>query len=107
MEGILWCFFYYIIGNLEIFFRDFEKVVVWVKYVVEKNGYLGYVICKGFNVYLEGLWYEVLLYYVLVVEIGIEVLQINLVYICEERLDLVRRYLGVNCVWRYYNFFVF
>ncbi|XP_003927539.3 protein sel-1 homolog 3 isoform X2 [Saimiri boliviensis] len=107
MEGTLWCSLYYITGNLETFPRDPEKAVVWAKHVAEKNGYLGHVIRKGLNAYLEGSWHEALLYYVLAAETGIEVSQTNLAHICEERPDLARRYLGVNCVWRYYNFSVF
>ncbi|KAM9678648.1 protein sel-1 homolog 3 [Trichechus inunguis] len=107
IEGTLWCSLYYITGNLETFPRDPEKAVVWAKHVAEKNGYLGHVIRKGLNAYLEGSWHEALLYYVLAAETGIEVSQTNLAHICEERPDLARRYLGVNCVWRYYNFSVF
>ncbi|XP_025146014.2 protein sel-1 homolog 3 isoform X2 [Bubalus bubalis] len=79
IEGTLWCSLYYITGNLETFPRDPEKAVV----------------------------HEALLYYVLAAETGIEVSQTNLAHICEERPDLAKRYLGVNCVWRYYNFSVF
>ncbi|KAM6220683.1 protein sel-1 homolog 3 [Rhynchocyon petersi] len=107
IEGTLWCSLYYITGNLHTFPRDPEKAVVWAKHIAEKNGYLGHVIRKGLNAYLEGSWHEALLYYVLAAETGIEVSQTNLAHICEERPDLARRYLGVNCVWRYYNFSVF
>uniref|UniRef100_A0A452TB70 SEL1L family member 3 n=1 Tax=Ursus maritimus TaxID=29073 RepID=A0A452TB70_URSMA len=79
IEGTLWCSLYYITGNLETFPRDPEKAVV----------------------------HEALLYYVLAAETGIEVSQTNLAHICEERPDLAKGYLGVNCVWRYYNFSVF
>nr|XP_060511289.1 protein sel-1 homolog 3 isoform X7 [Panthera onca] len=54
IEGTLWCSLYYITGNLETFPRDPEKAVVWAKHVAEKNGYLGHVIRKGLNAYLEG-----------------------------------------------------
>ncbi|KAM7326297.1 hypothetical protein ACRRTK_014775 [Alexandromys fortis] len=107
IEGTLWCSLYYITGNLETFPRDPEKAVVWAKHVAEKNGYLGHVIRRGLNAYLEGLWHEALLYYVLAAETGIEVSQTNLAHICEERPDLAGRFLGINCVWRYYNFSVF
>ncbi|XP_042530748.1 protein sel-1 homolog 3 isoform X1 [Dipodomys spectabilis] len=107
IEGTLWCSLYFITGNLETFPRDPEKAVVWAKHVAEKNGYLGHVIRKGLNAYLEGSWHEALLYYVLAAETGIEISQTNLAHICEERPDLAGRYLGVNCVWRYYNFSVF
>lgn len=107
IEGTLWCSLYYITGNLDTFPRDPEKAVVWAKHVAEKNGYLGHVIRQGLNAYLEGSWHEALLYYVLAAETGIEVSQTNLAHICEERPDLAKRYLGINCVWRYYNFSVF
>ncbi|XP_007521468.2 protein sel-1 homolog 3 isoform X2 [Erinaceus europaeus] len=107
IEGTLWCSLYYMTGNLETIPRDPEKAVVWAKHIAEKNGYLGHVIRKGLNAYLEGSWHEALLYYVLAAETGIEVSQTNLAHICEERPDLAERYLGVNCVWRYYNFSVF
>ncbi|XP_036900677.1 protein sel-1 homolog 3 [Sturnira hondurensis] len=107
IEGTLWCSLYYITGNLATFPRDPEKAVVWAKHIAEKNGYLGHVIRKGLNAYLEGSWHEALLYYVLAAETGIEVSQTNLAHICEERPDLAEMYLGVNCVWRYYNFSVF
>ncbi|XP_058578917.1 protein sel-1 homolog 3 isoform X9 [Neofelis nebulosa] len=54
IEGTLWCSLYYITGNLETFPRDPEKAVVWAKHVAEKNGYLGHIIRKGLNAYLEG-----------------------------------------------------
>ncbi|XP_026959015.1 protein sel-1 homolog 3 isoform X5 [Sagmatias obliquidens] len=57
IEGTLWCSLYYITGNLETFPRDPEKAVVWTKHVAEKNGYLGHVIRKGLNAYLEGSCY--------------------------------------------------
>ncbi|ELK06441.1 SEL1-like repeat-containing protein KIAA0746, partial [Pteropus alecto] len=85
MEGTLWCSLYYVTGNLETFPRDPEKAVVWAKHVAEKNGYLGHVIRRGLNAYLEGSWHEALLYYVLAAETGIEVSQTNLAHICEER----------------------
>ncbi|XP_040822192.1 protein sel-1 homolog 3 isoform X2 [Ochotona curzoniae] len=107
IEGTLWCSLYYITGNLETFPRDPEKAVVWAKHVAEKNGYLGHVIRRGLNAYLEGSWHEALLYYVLAAETGIEVSQTNLAHICEERPDLAGRYLSINCVWRYYNLSVF
>ncbi|KAM5338187.1 protein sel-1 homolog 3 [Glossophaga mutica] len=107
IEGTLWCSLYYITGNLATFPRDPEKAVVWAKHIAEKNGYLGHVIRRGLDAYLEGSWHEALLYYVLAAETGIEVSQTNLAHICEERPDLAETYLGVNCVWRYYNFSVF
>ncbi|XP_033277512.1 protein sel-1 homolog 3 isoform X5 [Orcinus orca] len=58
IEGTLWCSLYYITGNLETFPRDPEKAVVWTKHVAEKNGYLGHVIRKGLNAYLEGSCYR-------------------------------------------------
>ncbi|XP_038608163.1 protein sel-1 homolog 3 isoform X1 [Tachyglossus aculeatus] len=107
IEGTLWCSLYYITGNLETFPRDPEKAVLWAKHVAEKNGYLGHVIRKALNAYLEMSWHEALLYYVLAAETGIEVSQTNIAHICEERPELARRFLGINCVWRYYNFSVF
>ncbi|XP_036620786.1 protein sel-1 homolog 3 [Trichosurus vulpecula] len=107
IEGTLWCSLYYMTGNLETFPRDPEKAVVWAKHVAEKNGYLGHVIRKALNAYLDMSWHEALLYSVLAAETGIEVSQTNLAHICEERPELARRYLGVNCVWKYYNLSVF
>uniref|UniRef100_A0A8C9FDM8 SEL1L family member 3 n=1 Tax=Pavo cristatus TaxID=9049 RepID=A0A8C9FDM8_PAVCR len=78
IEGTLRCSLYYITGNMEEFPRDPEKAVM----------------------------HEALLYYVLAAETGIEVSQSNLAHICEERPDLARKYLAIDCVWRYYNFSV-
>uniref|UniRef100_A0A8C9FDD6 SEL1L family member 3 n=1 Tax=Pavo cristatus TaxID=9049 RepID=A0A8C9FDD6_PAVCR len=80
IEGTLRCSLYYITGNMEEFPRDPEKAVI---------------------MYLISL-----LYYVLAAETGIEVSQSNLAHICEERPDLARKYLAIDCVWRYYNFSV-
>ncbi|NWW44456.1 SE1L3 protein, partial [Pedionomus torquatus] len=106
IEGTLRCSLYYITGNMEDFPRDPEKAVIWAKHIAEKNGYLGHVIRKALNAYLELSWHEALLHYVLAAETGIEVSQSNLAHICEERPDLARKYLETDCVWRYYNFSV-
>ncbi|XP_054855526.1 protein sel-1 homolog 3 [Eublepharis macularius] len=106
MEGTLRCSLYYITGNLPRFPRDPEKAVLWAKYVAEKNGYLGHVIRKALNAYLELSWHEALLYYILSAETGIEVSQTNLAHLCEERPNVAKRYMAADCVWRYYNFSV-
>ncbi|KAL8207562.1 UNVERIFIED_CONTAM: Protein sel-1 3 [Gekko kuhli] len=106
MEGTLRCSLYYITGNLPSFPRDPEKAVIWAKYVAEKNGYLGHVIRKALNAYLDLSWHEALLYYILSAETGIEVSQTNLAHLCEERPKAAKRYLATDCVWRYYNFSV-
>ncbi|KAM6362140.1 protein sel-1 homolog 3 isoform 3-T4 [Alca torda] len=106
IEGTLRCSLYYMTGNMEDFPRDPEKAVIWAKHVAEKNGYLGHVIRKALNAYLELSWHEALLHYILAAETGIEVSQSNLAHICEERPDLARKYLATDCVWRYYNFSV-
>ncbi|XP_030305747.1 protein sel-1 homolog 3 [Calypte anna] len=106
IEGTLRCSLYYITGNMEDFPRDPEKAVIWAKHIAEKNGYLGHVIRKALNAYLELSWHEALLHYILAAETGIEVSQSNLAHICEERPDLARKYLATDCVWRYYNFSV-
>ncbi|NXT02358.1 SE1L3 protein, partial [Jacana jacana] len=106
IEGTLRCSLYYITGNMEDFPRDPEKAVIWAKHVAEKNGYLGHVIRRALNAYLELSWHEALLHYILAAETGIEVSQSNLAHICEERPDLARKYLETDCVWRYYNFSV-
>ncbi|XP_012982867.2 protein sel-1 homolog 3 [Melopsittacus undulatus] len=103
IEGTLRCSLYYITGNMEDFPRDPEKAVIWAKHIAEKNGYLGHVIRKALNAYLELSWHEALLHYILAAETGIEVSQSNLAHICEERPDLARKYLSTDCVWRYYN----
>ncbi|NXU58007.1 SE1L3 protein, partial [Turnix velox] len=106
IEGTLRCSLYYITGNMEDFPRDPEKAVIWAKHIAEKNGYLGHLIRKALNAYLELSWHEALLHYVLAAETGIEVSQSNLAHICEERPDLARKYMATDCVWRYYNFSV-
>uniref|UniRef100_A0A8D0HBT8 SEL1L family member 3 n=1 Tax=Sphenodon punctatus TaxID=8508 RepID=A0A8D0HBT8_SPHPU len=106
MDGTLRCSLYYITGNSESFPRDPEKAVIWAKYVAEKNGYLGHVIRRALNAYLEMSWHEALLYNVLAAETGIEVSKTNLAHLCEERSELAGRYLATNCIWRYYNFSV-
>ncbi|XP_066488457.1 protein sel-1 homolog 3 [Tiliqua scincoides] len=107
MEGTLRCSLYYITGTLPSFPRDPEKAVIWAKYVAEKNGYLGHVIRKALNAYLEMSWHEALLYYILSAETGIEVSQTNLAHLCEERPNVAKGYLATDCIWRYYNFSVY
>ncbi|KAJ7425358.1 hypothetical protein WISP_23837 [Willisornis vidua] len=85
IEGTLRCSQYYMTGNMEDFPRDPEKAVIWAKHIAEKNGYLGHVIRRALNAYLELSWHEALLHYVLAAETGIEVSQSNLAHICEER----------------------
>uniref|UniRef100_A0ACB8E6J0 Protein sel-1 3 n=1 Tax=Sphaerodactylus townsendi TaxID=933632 RepID=A0ACB8E6J0_9SAUR len=58
MEGTLRCSLYYMTGNLLAFPRDPEKAVIWAKYVAEKNGYLGHVIRKALNAYLDLSWLQ-------------------------------------------------
>ncbi|XP_063166545.1 protein sel-1 homolog 3 [Candoia aspera] len=103
IEGTLRCSQFYITGNLPSFPRDPEKAVIWAKYVAEKNGYLGHVIQKALNAYLELSWNEALLYYILSAETGIEVSQTNLAHLCEENPNLAKRYFTTDCVWKYYN----
>ncbi|KAJ6659376.1 hypothetical protein lerEdw1_019108 [Lerista edwardsae] len=107
MEGTLRCSLYYITGTLPSFPRDPEKAVIWAKYVAEKNGYLGHVIRKALNAYLEMSWHEALLYYILSAETGLEVSQTNLAQLCEEQPNVAKGYLATDCIWRYYNFSVY
>ncbi|XP_077157605.1 protein sel-1 homolog 3 [Paroedura picta] len=106
MEGTLRCSLHYMTGDLPSFPRDPEMAVIWAKYVAEKNGYLGHVIRKALNAYLDSSWHEALLYYILSAETGIEVSQTNLAHLCEERPNVAKRYFATDCVWRYYNFSV-
>lgn len=45
---------YLICHSLDIFLFPF--LFRWAKHIAEKNGYLGHVIRKGLNAYLEGSW---------------------------------------------------
>ncbi|KAM5180446.1 LOW QUALITY PROTEIN: protein sel-1 homolog 3-like [Mantella aurantiaca] len=84
--------------------RQPYDAVLWTKWVGEQNGYLGSILRKALDNYLDRSWSGALLYYLLAAEVGIEVGQFNAAFICELDPDgLVTRYLQIDCEWKYYN----
>uniref|UniRef100_A0A4W4F4P4 Uncharacterized protein n=1 Tax=Electrophorus electricus TaxID=8005 RepID=A0A4W4F4P4_ELEEL len=57
--------------------------VLWVKWASEHNGYLGSVLRKGLNAYLNGNWFMALVYYLMSAECGFEAAQFNAAFLCE------------------------
>ncbi|XP_054830572.1 protein sel-1 homolog 3-like [Eublepharis macularius] len=84
------------------------NAVLWTKWVSEQNGFLGSVLRKSLDAYLQKSWPASLLYYLLAAEAGFEVAQFNLGFLCDQDPDgLVSRYMQVSCPWRYYNLSTF
>lgn len=81
-----------------------QDAVLWTKWAGEQNGYLGAVLRKALDNYLDQSWSAALLYYVQAAEIGMEIGQFNAAFICElDPEGLVTRYLQIDCEWKYYN----
>nr|DBA32192.1 TPA: hypothetical protein GDO54_000002 [Pyxicephalus adspersus] len=78
--------------------------VLWTKWAGEQNGYLGAILRKALDSYLDQSWSAALLYYLQAAEMGIEIGQFNAAFICDLDPDgLVTRYLQIDCEWKYYN----
>ncbi|XP_067424402.1 protein sel-1 homolog 3-like [Emydura macquarii macquarii] len=80
------------------------SAVLWAKWVSEQNGYLGSVLRKALDAYLQQSWPAALLHYLMAAEAGFEVAQFNAGYLCDQDPDgLASRHLQLDCVWKYYN----
>uniref|UniRef100_W5KXC4 Si:dkey-24p1.6 n=1 Tax=Astyanax mexicanus TaxID=7994 RepID=W5KXC4_ASTMX len=55
---------------------------VWVKWASEQNGYLGTVLRKGLNAYLQGN-FMAMIYYLMSSECGFKAAQFNVAFLCE------------------------
>ncbi|XP_043928716.1 protein sel-1 homolog 3-like [Protopterus annectens] len=78
--------------------------IVWAKWASEQNGYLGAVLRRALNAYLEHSWPEALVNYAMAAETGFEVSQFNMAYLCEQIPEgLVSRHMHTSCIWKYYN----
>ncbi|XP_039985928.1 protein sel-1 homolog 3 [Xiphias gladius] len=81
-----------------------SDAVLWVKWAAEHNGYLGSVLRKALDSYLQSDMFSSLLYYMVAAESGYAAAQFNVAYLCEQNSG---RFLdpafASNCMWRYYN----
>ncbi|XP_068122602.1 protein sel-1 homolog 3-like isoform X2 [Hyperolius riggenbachi] len=95
---------YWIQGLPGVVDRVPQDAVLWTKWVGEQNGYLGALLRKALDNYLEHSWPAALLYYLQAAETGIEVAQFNTAFFCElDAEGVVSRYLQIDCEWKYYN----
>uniref|UniRef100_A0A3Q3WRH7 Uncharacterized protein n=1 Tax=Mola mola TaxID=94237 RepID=A0A3Q3WRH7_MOLML len=77
---------------------------VWVKWAAEHSGYLGSILRKALNSYLEGDRFTSLLYYMMAAESGFAAAQFNVAYLCEHHaMGLLDPDFTSECMWRYYN----
>uniref|UniRef100_A0A8B9LIS8 Si:dkey-24p1.6 n=1 Tax=Astyanax mexicanus TaxID=7994 RepID=A0A8B9LIS8_ASTMX len=60
-----------------------SDAVLWVKWASEQNGYLGTVLRKGLNAYLQGNWFMAMIYYLMSSECGFKAAQFNVAFLCE------------------------
>ncbi|CAG6000615.1 unnamed protein product, partial [Menidia menidia] len=81
-----------------------SDAVLWVKWASEHNGYLGSILRKALDSYLQNDMFLSLVYYMMAAEAGYTPAQFNAAYLCEQNtgdfLDPVHR---SRCMWRYYN----
>ncbi|XP_069495663.1 protein sel-1 homolog 3-like [Ambystoma mexicanum] len=78
--------------------------VLWSKWASEKNGYLGAILRKSLDAYLQRDWPKSILNYIQAAEAGFDAALFNMAYICE--LDpewLVTRHMSQDCIMKYYN----
>ncbi|KAM9319706.1 protein sel-1 homolog 3-like [Gastrophryne carolinensis] len=95
---------YWIQGVPGVVSRVPYDAMVWTKWAGEQNGYLGAVLRKALDSYLEQSWPAALLYYVQAAETGFEVGQFNAANLCEmDPEGVVTRHLQIDCEWKYYN----
>ncbi|XP_067856945.1 protein sel-1 homolog 3-like [Heptranchias perlo] len=105
LESVIRCSFYWSTGNFESVPHNPKQAVLWARFVAEQNGFLGYIIRKAMNAYLQRSWNEALLYFLVTAETGIETSQTNVAYLCEENPELTSS--SVDYTWRYYNLSAF
>nr|XP_033804793.1 protein sel-1 homolog 3-like [Geotrypetes seraphini] len=81
-----------------------RNAVEWAKWASEQNGYLGAVLRKSLDGYIQQAWSKTLLQYLQASEAGFEVAQFNMAYLCEKDPEgLISRYMQTDCAWKYYN----
>ncbi|KAM4697298.1 protein sel-1 homolog 3-like [Discoglossus pictus] len=95
---------YWIRGIPGIVDRKPLDALVWTKWAAEQSGYLGAMLRKALDGYLEQSWPQALLHFIQAAEAGFEIGQFNMAYVCEQDPDgLVSKNLQIDCVWKYYN----
>ncbi|XP_067893299.1 protein sel-1 homolog 3-like isoform X3 [Heterodontus francisci] len=104
-ESMIRCSFYWSTGNFESVPHNPKKAVLWARFVAEHNGFLGYIMRKAVDAYLQRSWNEALLYFLVTAETGVETSQTNVAYLCEEHPELTSN--SVDYTWRYYNLSAF
>ncbi|XP_053313901.1 protein sel-1 homolog 3-like [Spea bombifrons] len=95
---------FWMYGIPGVVIRQPHDAVVWTKWVSEQNGYLGAVVRRALDAYLEQSWPSALLHYIQAAEAGFEIAQFNAAYVCEQDpVGLVSRHVQTDCAWKYYN----
>ncbi|XP_056138761.1 protein sel-1 homolog 3 [Lampris incognitus] len=88
-------------GHVE---RRPSDAVLWAKWAAEHNGYLGKVLRRALDSYLESDMLMSFLFYVMAAESGFVAAQFNVAYLCEQNLgDLLDPDFAVHCMKKYYN----
>ncbi|XP_069059834.1 protein sel-1 homolog 3-like [Pleurodeles waltl] len=78
--------------------------VIWTKWASEQNGYLGAILRKGLDGFLQRSWPKALVYYIQAAEAGFDAAQFNMAYLCEmDPEGLVSQYMTEDCILKYYN----
>lgn len=81
-----------------------SDAVLWAKWAAEQNGYLGNVLRKAMDSYLNHNMFSSLLYYMMAAEAGFAAAQFNVAYLCEEEMGgLLDPVYKSQCMWRFYN----
>ncbi|XP_049323398.1 protein sel-1 homolog 3 [Astyanax mexicanus] len=81
-----------------------SDAVLWVKWASEQNGYLGTVLRKGLNAYLQGNWFMAMIYYLMSSECGFKAAQFNVAFLCEHSPSgSLNSSFVTQCMLQYYN----
>ncbi|XP_059187954.1 LOW QUALITY PROTEIN: protein sel-1 homolog 3 [Centropristis striata] len=84
--------------------RHPSDAVLWAKWAAEHNGYLGSILRKALDSYLQSDMFTSLLYYMMAAEAGYSPAQFNVAYLCDQNmLGFMDPAFASNCMWRYYN----
>ncbi|KAM6963074.1 protein sel-1 homolog 3 [Aplochiton taeniatus] len=84
-------------GRLAGVAQDARRAVIILKQVCERNGHLGFLLREALQDYLQGMWGEALVKYVLLAETGLGVAQNNAAHLWGELEP------GMDYHWRYHN----
>ncbi|KAF7652641.1 hypothetical protein LDENG_00094080, partial [Lucifuga dentata] len=84
--------------------RHPSDAVLWVKWAAEHNGYLGSILRKALDYYLNSDALMSLLYYLLAAESGYAAAQFNAAYLCDQNTGgFLDPTFASRCMRRYYN----